>query len=168
MTENICGANSTCQNYDGGFNCTCDAGFEMIDGTCLGEFYHRPQTNFEARQYFQKRLSFCLRWLGGLCMMSLPCCLLGPIFLLGGSLSIGGLCSAEGVSVQGVSVPGPMFLPGWEGLYRAGGGLCPGDLCLGEGQLCPGESLYGDTPGIRKAGGTHPTVMLSCLRKHLL
>ena len=37
MTENICGANSTCQNYDGGFNCTCDAGFEMIDGSCLGK-----------------------------------------------------------------------------------------------------------------------------------
>ena len=41
MIENICGANSSCQNYDGGFNCTCDAGFEMIDGSCLGEFYHR-------------------------------------------------------------------------------------------------------------------------------
>ena len=43
MTENICGANSTCQNYDGGFNCTCDAGFEMIDGSCLGELNYRPQ-----------------------------------------------------------------------------------------------------------------------------
>ena len=40
MTENICGANSICINYDGGFNCTCIAGFQMIDGSCLGEFYH--------------------------------------------------------------------------------------------------------------------------------
>ena len=43
MKENICGANSTCQNYDDGFNCTCDTGFEMIDGSCLGELYYRPQ-----------------------------------------------------------------------------------------------------------------------------
>ena len=161
MTEDICGANSTCQNYDGGFNCTCDAGFEMIDGTCLGEFYHRPQTNFEARQYFQKRLSFCLRWGGGLCMMSLPGCLPGPMFLLGWSLSIGGLCS--GGLCPWSHVPSRMG-----GSLSAGGDLCPGDLCLGEGQLCPGESLYRDTTWIRKAGGTHPTVMLSCLRKHLL
>ena len=133
MTENICGANSTCQDYDGGFNCTCDAGFEMIDGTCLGEFYHRPQTNFEARQYFQKRLSFCLRWGGG-SLYDVTSWLptwshvpFGRVSLHRGSLFRGGgLCSGS--------------------LNRPGDDLCPGDLCLGEGQLCPGESLYGDTP----------------------
>ena len=41
---------------------------------------------------------------GGLCMMSLPVLLSGPIFLLG------------------VSVPGPMFLPG--GAISVQGGLC--------------------------------------------
>ena len=74
-------------------------------------------------------------------MMSLFVWLFGPMFLLRG----------------GVSVSGPMFLPGeslsWGFLSRgrslSRGGLCPGGLCpvglcpVGSlfGDLCPGESL---------------------------
>ena len=47
------------------------------------------------------------------------------------------------VPSKGVSIPGPMFLPG--------GILCHAGLCL-----------EGVCPLIRKAGGTHPTEMLSC------
>ena len=36
-TTDICGANSTCSNTDGGFICGCEAGFEMEAGSCLGE-----------------------------------------------------------------------------------------------------------------------------------
>ena len=35
--ENLCGANSTCQNTDGGYTCGCQTGYEKIDGSCLGE-----------------------------------------------------------------------------------------------------------------------------------
>ena len=84
--------------------------------------------------------SFCPQG-GGLCMMSLPVWLPGPMFLPGVSVTCsiflpGSLCLGEGISVQGVSVQwslcprgGPMF----GGLYLGfllGGNLCPGDLCL--------------------------------------
>ena len=49
-----------------------------------------------------------------------------------------------------VWLPGPMFLRGVS---------VPGPMSLEEG-VCPG-SLKGN-PGIRKAGGTHSTGMLSC------
>ena len=75
----------------------------------------------------------------GLCMMSLPVWLPGPMLLLG------------------VSVPGVMFLLG---------GLCSGGPSpeggLSEGDLCPGGGVSVGRPGIRKAGSMHPTGMLSC------
>ena len=37
-TPDICGANSTCINTNGGFICVCEAGFEMVGGSCLGEY----------------------------------------------------------------------------------------------------------------------------------
>ena len=71
---------------------------------------------------------------GGLCMMSLPVWLHGPMFLPG--VFVPGLMFFLGVSVLGVSDQR---------------GLCPG-------------GLYRETPHppIRKAGGRHPTGMLSC------
>ena len=47
---------------------------------------------------------------------------------------------------KGVSMPGPMFLPG--GLLP--GGLCPGGLSLGD--LCPGGLCYRDSPCTVKSG----------------
>ena len=37
-TPHVCGANSTCINTNGGFICGCEAGFEMVGGSCLGEY----------------------------------------------------------------------------------------------------------------------------------
>ena len=51
-----------------------------------------------------------------------------------------------------VWLPDPMFLL-WGGVFVRGS--------LSGGGLCPGGSV-GRAPGIRKAGGTHPTGMLSC------
>ena len=97
---------------------------------------------------------------GGLCMMSLPVWLPGPMVLLG------------------VSVSGPMFLPRWS-LSLVG--LCPWSHVLFRGSLSKEVSvqgvsvqgvsvqrfsvqwgLYMETPRIRKAGGMHRTGMLSC------
>ena len=38
-TASVCGANSTCNNTYGGFTCGCEDGFEMVGGSCLGEYY---------------------------------------------------------------------------------------------------------------------------------
>ena len=56
-----------------------------------------------------------------------------------------------------------------KGLYP--GGLCPGES-LSRGGLCPGglpdrESLDRDSPVRWRAGGRHPTGMLSCYRRYL-
>ena len=37
-TAHICGANSTCTNMDNGYTCGCEVGFEMVGGSCLGEY----------------------------------------------------------------------------------------------------------------------------------
>ena len=50
-----------------------------------------------------------------------------------------------------VWLPSPVFLPG---------DLCPGGLCPGGGG--GGGRKTSHTHGIRKAGGTHPTEILSC------
>ena len=103
---------------------------------------------------------------GGLCHF-----LSGPMLLLG--VSVPGP-----MLLLGVSVPGPMLLLGVS-LFR--GGLCL-EPSLSRGDLCPRGSLgvsvqgrgfylggvsvkgmaVGRTTRIRKAGGTHPTGMLSC------
>ena len=69
------------------------------------------------------------------------------------------------VPSRGFSVPGPMVLLGvsvlgvlvQRSLFQ--GGLCPGSLS--RGVFVQGGSLRPSR--IRKAGGTHPTGMLSCL-----
>ena len=38
-TPNVCGANSTCTNTRGSFTCTCETGFEMVDGSCVGNLF---------------------------------------------------------------------------------------------------------------------------------
>ena len=98
--------------------------------------------------------------------MSLPVWLPGPMFLPGGLCPCShvpsrgslprGLCPEEslprGVSVQVVFV--------WESLSR---GLCLGVSVWGylSRSLCPGGLCLWGPPRIRKAGGTHPTGMLS-------
>ena len=106
--------------------------------------YYRPQTEFGARSCFYSHSSFCSRgWGGGgwFCMMSLPVWLTVP----SGSLCIWSHVPSGGggISVQGVSV--------W------GVGLCPGGLFLG-------RSLSSGVRGVEqwRAGGRHPTAMLSC------
>ena len=88
--------------------------------------------------------SFCSQGGGGLCMMSLPIWLPGPMLILGESLSLV-LCSP--CSFQGV--------------------LCP--WCLCPGGIFPEVSVQGvspdthaETPLWRRAGGIHPTGMLCC------
>ena len=94
--------------------------------------YYRPQTEFGARSCFYSHSSFCSRgWRveGG----SVWCHFLsGWLFLLG------------------VSVSGPMFLPG--------GGY------LSRGSLSGSRSLSRGVRGVEqwRAGGRHPTGMLSC------
>ena len=34
----VCGAGSTCTNTDGSYTCTCVTGFEMVSGSCIGEY----------------------------------------------------------------------------------------------------------------------------------
>ena len=82
--------------------------------------------------------SFCSQ--GGLCMMSLPVWLPGPMFLPG----------------RGICVSGPMFLG--DGVSVQEGGLYPGE------GVCQRDPPDRDThPLVRwREGGTHPTRMLSC------
>ena len=35
-TPNICGADSTCVNVDGGHDCSCNNGYSLVGGTCTG------------------------------------------------------------------------------------------------------------------------------------
>ena len=65
----------------------------------------------------------------GLCMMSLPVWLPGPMFLLGGALCLWSHVLSAGSLSRGISVQGN-FCPG--GLYP--GGLCPGES-LSRGSL---------------------------------
>ena len=107
--------------------------------------------------------------IGGLCMVSLPVWLSGPMFLLGASLSLVP-CSffCPGKSLYGGSLcrglcPGEVSIQG----RLCPGGDCPGSLCLGvsvqgKGVSVQGGVSIGTPPRIRKAGGTHPTGMLSC------
>ena len=73
---------------------------------------------------------------GGLCMMSLPVWLPGPMFLLGG------LCPWSHVPLMGVSVQE---------------GLCPGGKVFVQRRVSVGRHLQ-----IRKLSSVHPTGMLSC------
>ena len=36
-TPSVCGAASVCTNTDGSHSCACVDGFEMVDGSCIGE-----------------------------------------------------------------------------------------------------------------------------------
>ena len=57
---------------------------------------------------------------------------------------------------------GPMFLLGGISVSSSSPVFLPGGLCLG------GRSLSGRPPVWWRAGGTHPTGMLSCLRLYVL
>ena len=94
---------------------------------------YRPQTKFWA----------CVSHSVYICMMTLPVWLHDP--WEGGSLCLAP-CSFWGSPSLGVSLSRVSLSRG-----VSVGGFCPGGLCLGEGGLCP-----------VKAGGTHPTGMLSC------
>ena len=100
---------------------------------------------------------------GGLCMMSLPVWLPGPMFLLGG------LCPWSHVPSRGGGLhpEGRGFAWGRWGLHPGERGVCIRGrrVCIqgGKGACIQGDSWADPPPsGTRKVGGTHPTGMLSC------
>ena len=40
-TPQVCGASANCTNTDGSHTCACVTGFEMVQGSCQGEFKSR-------------------------------------------------------------------------------------------------------------------------------
>ena len=131
-------------------NSATSRGSDRIISYCLGYLQrtyvtYLPSANEVRGKVIYSEVSVSISTWGSLCMMSPPVWLPAPMFLLG-DLCPGGLC-AGGFMSRSVSVQG---------------GLCPG-MSLFRG-LCLGGISVGRPPGIRKAGSTHPTGMLSCLQ----